>query len=175
VRRFDNRNGPRQPSGSRRTTVTIVMLVGAVVWFASIAGCGKEARVQVAPVRGRVTYRGQGVPKAAVIFFPGEDVVEKAKKMRPFAYTDVQGNFELETYADGDGAPLGAYRVSIVAVSNTTAPKFQKDRRPGEASTISAPAIAIPPEVTKKYGSVDSSGIQVTVHDGENNLDPFSL
>jgi hypothetical protein len=151
------------------------MLIGAMICLASTTGCGKEARVKVAPVRGRVIYRGQGVPKAAVIFFPGEDVVEKAKKMRPFAYTDAQGNFELETYADGDGAPLGAYRVSIVAVSNTTAPKFQKDRRPGEASTISAPPIAIPSEVTKKYGSVDSSGIQVTVHDGENNLDPFAL
>ena len=153
------------------------MVVGHArgVVLSSTGGCGKQARVKVAPVHGRVTYRGQGVPQAAVIFFPGEDVVEKAKKMRPFAYTDAQGNFALETYADGDGAPLGAYRVSIVAVSTAPAAKFQKDRPPGEASTTSVPAIAIPPEVTKKYGSVDSSGIQVTVRDGENNLDPFAL
>jgi hypothetical protein len=145
------------------------------MWLGPTTGCGKEARVKVAPVRGRVTYHGQGVPQAAVIFFPGDDVVEKAKKMRPFAYTDAQGNFELETYADGDGAPLGAYRVSVVATSSAPATGFQKDRRTGGPSVAAAPALAIPPEVTKKYGSADTSGIQVTVHDGENNLEPFSL
>lgn len=151
------------------------MLIGAAICLTSTAGCGKPARVKVAPVNGKVTYRGQGVPHATVIFFPGDDVVDKAKKMRPFASTDSQGNFELETYVDGDGAPLGTYRVCIVAVSTAPAAKPNKDRRPGDESTPSAPAIAIPAEVTKKYGSVDSSGIQVTVQDGENNLAPFAL
>ena len=52
-----------------------------------------------------------------MIFHPQEDADEKAKKMRPFAYADGEGNFELKTYVDGDGAPPGTYRVSIIAAS----------------------------------------------------------
>ncbi|HEX3598593.1 MAG TPA: hypothetical protein VHU84_00545 [Lacipirellulaceae bacterium] len=126
-----------------------------LVTFVLTAGCSKESRLIVAPVRGRVTYKGQGVPKAIVIFSPTEGAVEKAKKMRPFGYADDQGNFELKTYVDGDGAPLGKYRVSIIAVAT--------------------PSGAMPAEISKKYGSVETAGIEVDVKPGENSLPPFDL
>ncbi len=158
-----------------RATVNTAFYIGFAAWFASVTGCGREARFKVAPVRGQVTYRGKGVPEATVIFFPGADVSEKMKKMRPFAYADAQGKFELKTYVDGDGAPLGKYRVSVIAVSSAPASRPQKDKPAGAAASGSALAVMIPPEVTKKYGNVETSGIEVTVHDGENNLEPFAL
>ncbi len=133
--------------------VAIYMAFGALLL--STIGCRGESRLTVAPVHGRVTYRGQGIPKAIVIFWPTADVVDQAKKMRPFAYADDQGNFDLKTYVDGDGAPLGKYRVSIVA--------------------IAAPSGPIPPDINKKYSSVDTAGIEVTVQAGDNNLPPFDL
>ena len=129
----------------------------------------------VNPVRGRVEYQGRGVPGAVVIFHPQEDADEKAKKMRPFAYADGEGNFELKTYVDGDGAPPGKYRVSIIAASG--GPAVERGAEASAAGQTSSPVagVRIPPQITQKYRSVDSSGIQVTIHDGENNLEPFAL
>jgi hypothetical protein len=149
-------------------------LLSTLLLLLTAVGCGRESRLDVAPVRGRVTFSGQGVPKATVIFFPAEDAAGKAKKMRPFAYADGQGNFELKTYVDGDGAPPGKYRVSIIAVSSTSSGRPGKDAPAGEESAPAA-AIVIPMEVSRKYGNVETSGIEVTVHEGENNLPPFEL
>lgn len=149
--------------------------IGVAAWLASVTGCGRDARFKVAPVRGRVTYGGKGVPEATVIFFPSADVSEKMKKMRPFAYADSQGNFEMKTYVEGDGAPLGKYRVSIIAVSSAPASRSKKDKPAGAMAPGSALAVMIPPEVTKKYGNVETSGIEVTVHEGKNDLEPFAL
>ena len=108
------------------------------------------------------------------MFTPADDASENAKKLRPFAYADGQGNFELKTYTDGDGAPPGKYRVSIMVPSGTP-PRGGKDAPAGEQVTPAAQAVNIPPAVSKKYGSSETSGIEVTVEDGENNLEPFEL
>jgi hypothetical protein len=115
------------------------------------------------------------VPNAIVMFTPADDSSESAKKLRPFAYADVQGNFELKTYKDGDGAPPGKYRVSIMVASATPRAKGGKDQRSGDSENTAAQSVNIPPAVSKKYGSADTSGIEVTVEDGENNLEPFDL
>jgi hypothetical protein len=109
-----------------------------------------------------------------VVFHPAEDAVEQARKMRPFAYGDADGNFELKTYIDGDGAPPGEYRVSIIARSAGPGRSPSKDAPVTEQPAPGAP-IRIPPEVSKKYANVDTSGIKVTVMEGENNLEPFAL
>jgi hypothetical protein len=155
--------------------VRSVAVVACVLSVFPASGCSRKSRLSVAPVRGRVVYRGQGVPKATVIFHPAEVAIEKAKKLRPFAYADGQGNFELKTYIDGDGAPPGTYRVSIIAVSTGPMSRGRKDAPAGEPEAASVATVTIPPEVTAKYGNVETSGIEVTVHEGENNLEPFVL
>jgi hypothetical protein len=109
-----------------------------------------------------------------VIFHPAEGAVEQARKMRPFAYGDEEGNFELKTYVDGDGAPPGEYRVSIIARSVGPARSPSKDS-PVAAQPVTGAAIRIPPEISRKYANVDTSGIKVTVIEGENDLEPFVL
>lgn len=120
-------------------------------------------------------YRGQGVPQAVVIFHPVEDTGEQAKKLRPFAYADAEGNFDLKTYVTGDGAPPGKYRVSIIAHSIGPGPKRDKDAPAADADSAPLPSIAIPEAVSRKYASVDTSGIEVEIKYGENNLEPFEL
>ena len=149
-----------------------------VAWVAvvlvSSGGCGKD-RLDVSPVRGKVVYNGQSVPNAIVIFFPIEPVNEKAKKMRPFAYANMDGQFEIKTYIDGDGAAPGKYRVSIIAPASTGAPKSGKDRPADEPIAAAGPVVRVPPAIIKKYANVDTSGIEVDVQEGENNLEPFEL
>jgi hypothetical protein len=159
-------------SRSRFAIFKLATLIPVCIILAITTGCAKKPRLAVAPVRGTVTYKGRGVPNAVVIFFPVDETAEIVKKLRPFAYADDQGNFEIKTYVNGDGAPPGKYRVSVVAVSS--APTTSHDASPanqGERKMV----VAIPPEVTKKYGNVETSGLQVTVESGENNLAPFTL
>ncbi len=108
------------------------------------------------------------------MFFSSDGAKEEAKKMHPFAYADAQGNFDLKTYRDGDGAPPGKYRVSVIA-PGTSMGSGGKDRPAGEAAVAPGSAVNIPPNIAKKYGNADTSGIEVTVQQGENNLPPFEL
>jgi hypothetical protein len=94
---------------------------------------------------------------------------ERAKKMRPFAYADANGQFAIKTYRTGDGAAPGKYRVSIIAPAAGGSDKDRPDIVP--AGT----AVAVPPRVVQKYANVDTAGIEVEIQDGENNLEPFEL
>jgi len=120
-------------------------------------------------------FRGQGVPKATVIFFPADDAVEDAKKMRPFADTDGEGKFAMKTYVRGDGVPPGKYRVSIIGIGGRQSGGSGKDQPGGEQEGSPVATVAIPPATANKYGNVDTAGIEVTIQEGENNLPPFEL
>src|SRR4051794_30863201 len=97
------------------SVIRLILIVHPLLLLILTGGCGGKKRLDVFPVHGRVTYAGQGIPQAVVIFVPTGDTADVLKKMRPFAYADRQGNFTLKTYVDGDGAPAGKYRVCIVA------------------------------------------------------------
>jgi hypothetical protein len=148
------------------------MFVVAASVVASAGGCGGERRLDVSPVRGQVLYKGQGVPGTTVIFFPVGDTVESLGKMRPFAYGQPDGRFEIKTYVESDGAPPGTYRVSIIAPAG--GPGSSKKDRPVE-ELASAGGAGVPPAIAKKYSNVATAGIEVTIEDGENNLEPFVL
>ena len=158
---------------SSARVLSLLMLLGSTFIVTSVTGCGGKSRLAVAPVRGRVTYKGQGVPRATVIFLPVGETAETVKRLRPFAYTDDQGAFNLKTYVNGDGAPFGKYRVGIVAP--TAGPTKRSKDDPAGATASTAPAVSIPSNVTNKFGNPDTSGIEVTVVEGENNLPPFAL
>jgi hypothetical protein len=164
---------PRQQS--RRSAWRPIVFCGMMLTMAFASGCGGKDRLPVAPVQGRVIYQGQGVPNATVVFFPVGDAAERVGKMRPFADTDGEGRFTLKTYVAGDGVPPGDYQVCVVILAGG-------DRRGGErkdasdddeASATPRPNVLL--SIRKKYASVETSGITLTIHEGENNLDPFVL
>lgn len=148
-----------------------VVLLTAIV---SLCGCGSKQRLQVAPVRGQVLYDGHGVAGATVIFHPQGNVPEEAKKMRPYAFADAEGRFELKTYVDGDGVPPGDYRVSI-AFAGAGAPSGRDDGASGGPAGATRPAAPIPLSVRTKFSNVDTAGISLTIHEGQNELDPIVL
>jgi hypothetical protein len=67
------------------------------------AGCGRR---DMGAVTGRVTFGGQPVPEAVVSFFPKNRPMSAGK-------TDADGRFVLQTFRKGDGAFLGACKVTI--------------------------------------------------------------
>jgi hypothetical protein len=84
------------------------LVVGSVL----LTSCGKSDRVAVSPVRGQVfSSRQEPAAGALVVFHPVAP--EDEATLRPLAYVDDQGNFELTTYDQGDGAPLGEYVITV--------------------------------------------------------------
>jgi hypothetical protein len=166
----DSSQRERDTKRFRFATPRVTILVATCLIFATTIGCGNKSHLSVAPVHGSVTYKGRGVPGALVIFFPVDETADVVKKLRPFGSADADGKFELKTYSTGDGAPPGKYRVSIVA-----GPVGTGNNPPRGDANGSKTAGALPPDLIKKYGNVDTSGLQVTVENGENNLAPFTL
>jgi hypothetical protein len=149
-----------------------LLLISAAYCLAQTSGCKGNGRVPVSPVRGKVTYKGQGVPQTTVIFFRVDPPDEATKKLHPYAYGKDNGEFEVITYVEGDGVPPGKYRVSIMA---PTAGGESKKDRPVEVAAPSGPAVRVPAAIAAKYANADTAGIEVTIHEGENNLEPFEL
>jgi hypothetical protein len=138
---------------TRFAAVPIVVLVG-------LAGCAKDSADGVYPVRGKILYNGRPVANAQVTFHPVNDATPKG--VRPVGKVDKQGQFALTSFKDGDGAPAGEYRVTVV---------WYLARQTRPVSDETASANYLPP----KYASVETSNLSVTVTPGTNELRPFEL
>jgi hypothetical protein len=89
-----------------------ILLLALAAGFASGCGSGKH------PVNGTVTYEGQTVAKATVVFT--SDIGNVAT-----GFTDDSGNFSL-LYLDKPGIPAGTYKVTV------TKTKIVEGRSPAE-------------------------------------------
>jgi hypothetical protein len=112
-----------------RSTILLTMLVLS-------AGCndGKPTRV---PVSGKVLIDGKPVPLGSIIFAP-----QGARASG--GAIDKDGHFVLTCYEHGDGAVLGAHRVSVTAAQHLS-------------------ETAIRWEAPKDYADFKTSGLNVTV------------
>jgi hypothetical protein len=72
-----------------------------------LTGCSKS-RPQTYPVTGTLTLQGKPVAGAAITFVPTGEEGEAAS-----AITDSAGKYALTTWAAGDGARPGEYRVKV--------------------------------------------------------------
>jgi hypothetical protein len=131
-----------------------VLLLGVL-----IGGCGGGARM--AAVNGQVTYKGKPVPNANVSFTPVEGVGRAATGV-----TDSNGRYSLGTYLATDGAPVGKYRVHIIAHGPS------RPLKPGEIGS-GMPGEMMPgePVIPQKYFAPDSSGLTFEVKPGSNRAD----
>lgn len=86
-------------------------LVAGLVAVISLPGCGREDRIAVYPVTGKVLVDGRPAAGVDLQFCPVDEGVSAAA-IFPRARTDNQGQFELSTYEPGDGVPVGQYRVT---------------------------------------------------------------
>jgi len=136
------------------------LLFFVLLLFASISGCGSSAS-GTAAVSGRVTYKGKPLAKANVSFTPAEGATRAAEGL-----TDSNGRYTLGTFAAGDGALPGKYRISVIARGPDRPPKAGEtgSGMPGEM-------MAGDPIIPIKYFTPDSSGLTAEVKRGGNRVD----
>jgi hypothetical protein len=89
-----------------RGLAAALLCTGAILTF---AGCGSKG-IPVAPTEGMVLLDGKPVAGVSVTFRQaGLSMVASGK-------TDSEGRFQLSTYGDFDGAPVGDCVATVVAV-----------------------------------------------------------
>lgn len=145
-----------------------------------LAGCGgdphKAKRVATFAVKGVVNYQGKPV-EGATVLFEKEDHSQSA-----VGVTDKNGNFALQTYEPGDGAPAGSYYVTIKKLEAKTDNKaaaatdsgeykgveevVSVDTATGEAIPEAAPKNLIP----EKYSNPVTSGFKETISAAKTDL-----
>src|SRR5262249_27157236 len=91
------------------------------------AGCASGDRVPLHPVRGKVPHTGKPGKGPLVVFHPlGQPGGHLPK---PPASTDADGRFSLTTERPADGAPAGAYAVTVEQRERTAAGREQYKAR----------------------------------------------
>ena len=88
--------------------------VGLAVLVA-IIGCDSSGVGRLVPVQGKVTYEGQPLATGSLAFKPDAEK-GNTSKFEPAANIEADGSYRLFT-AEREGAPLGWYKVSVVAQS----------------------------------------------------------
>jgi hypothetical protein len=135
-------------------------------WLAALlvlAGCGQPmapAGPQPYPVRGKVLDQGKPAVGFHVAFHPLAQW--DGPKFAPSATTDENGEFQLRSYEPGDGAPVGEYAVTFEKLEHIPYADPDDPQPPVD-------------QLRGRYGDPQKSQFKVTVHEGENTLEPFVL
>lgn len=136
------------------TRITLAAMTGpALMIAAGLLGCGGGAPGLI-KVDGHITYKGAAVPKGEVYFTP-----ETPGQRGAQGPLDSSGYYRLGTFAPGDGAFAGKYRVSVVAqgedkpIPKKMIGKMLEEDMQGTGD----------PLVPKKYFSAESSGLSAEV------------
>ena len=143
--KYSNRTDPWHLSDFWYTSAVVVL---------TLAGCGRPAyQLETSPVHGKVTLDGQPLPSGYVVI-PTAHGRMASGKIQP------DGTFVLSTYDEGDGAQVGTHPVVVNEVP------------PDEFSSVPAQnRVPIP----ARYASAGTSGLQVTVKPGEENVLELNL
>ena len=148
---------PRNGRLLRLPLLTVVLAV-------ALSGCGGSG-LDLEKVTGTITYRGQGVAGAKVMFVP-ENGGPVAR-----ATTDKNGFYRLRTRAPGDGAVAGRHRVAVVLcgpdkpIPAGRAGRMMKEDMEGTGD----------PLVPVRYFSAATSKLTATVEPGGDNEFDFEL
>jgi len=130
--------------------LALLALLAASTW-----GCGsKSERPETLPVQGKVTYKGQPVPKGTVTF-------QSDSGQTATGEIQSDGTYKLSTFAEGDGALPGHHKVMIIA--NDADPTLM----PGSSPGYKPPKDLVP----KKYEKLETSGLQADVTKDKSSID----
>jgi hypothetical protein len=131
-------------------------LCALIVLFFAL-GCGptqSHDQKPVHPVRGKLFIADKPAAGAFVLFVPDNEPANNPDP-RPRATVNANGEFQLSTYGENDGAPAGTYSVAVTWPEN--GPDGGEDRLKG------------------RYRDPGQTKLKVTVKDGPNELPPFNL
>lgn len=121
-------------------------------------GCNSgPVRPVCQPVHGRLTFEKQPLAEAQLVFHP----LNSSFVPLPTAMTRADGQFDVTTWADNDGAPLGEYLVTV---------EWKQLIQQGEEKVRSGknmlPAI---------YADAKKSPLRCIIKEGDNTLPVFEL
>jgi hypothetical protein len=141
-------------------------------------GCGKSGP-SVNYVEGVVTLDGKPIEGVTVGFSP----VDATKGLAAVGTTDANGVFKLTATQGGStdgGTVAGEYQVALTKigtdiVTEEEAKKMQEDPNYGKEQTGPPVAPVVKSAIPEAYGNPATSGIKVTVKDGENKGDAFKF
>lgn len=125
--------------------------VGLAVAVLFLSGCG-SGRPKTASVHGKVTYKGQPVPRGTVTFIPDGGTAATGE-------IGSDGSYTLTTFRKGDGAIPGTHKVVITAMQD-------RSSQPLEAWSPLAPPI-----IPTKYMNLSTTDLRAEVKEGENVCD----
>lgn len=143
-------------------------LTGLIIlacFLANGLGCGEnQNRLEVHPVKGTIHYKGEPMKGGgSILLFPmgagGKEVSGTIKE---------DGTFTLKTYErdEGEGAPVGQYRVVIYQVTMQEPESSPEQESTGEATQN----VAAKDQIPQIYSNPARSPIITEVKVGENDL-----
>jgi hypothetical protein len=164
----ERRHPRRNPMTMRSRLAGGLVSLFAFLGLTIMSGCGGEDDIgKRYSVSGKVTYKGEPVPKGIVTFTP-----EDSKSGRPAAATiQSDGSYTLTTLptSPGDGALPGNYLVSIAA-SDVDISATQG--KPGGMYRVDIITKAPRKDfVPRKYGNANKSGLKAEVKAETNRFD----
>ena len=127
--------------------------------MATALGCARE-RPKTAAVSGRITFDGDPLPGAAVLFMP------QAGGRPASGITDDDGMYRLTTFVAHDGALLGNHTVLIT--------KQETIVLASSAESAGTPPVGMPVArsiIPERYGNADFSQLAADVVGHENHFD----
>jgi hypothetical protein len=124
---------------------SLTIAIGAIACL--VVGCGKS--VEIAPIEGKVTYKGQPLKFGTVMFQPMSGGQPAQGLIQP------DGSFKLSTHNAGEGARLGTNQVSVRCYENQDPAK--QGGQFGGGQSLGRLLIPV------KYTMASSSGLTVDV------------
>ncbi len=132
-----------------------------VLVLVCITGCGDSySRPKLVKVSGSITLDGQPLPEASIILEPAVAGKEKGSYNRSSnAMTDAEGKFQISTYGENDGLPVGKYKVAVVKQTRKNPPGMD----PEMATPEQLAKVVVKDIVPVKYNDMTTSGLEVEV------------
>ena len=97
-------------------------LIAFAIAIAVLPACSGQ---KMAPVKGRVMFDGKPVKEAAVTFSPSGTDTQLETGKPGTGFTDENGNFELSTFKNYDGAIVGTHNVHV-SIDDTNPAKCKR-------------------------------------------------
>ncbi len=136
-----------------------------------VAGCSSddEKLPPVYPVFGTVTYGGQPLAGATVVFRSTADSSAKPA----IGLSDAQGRFQLSTFGENDGVIAGQHSVSVSKMTSVEGGEKESMEAAAAAAARNEPEAKS--EIPEKYSDPQTSGLQETVKEDGGNEFKFEL
>jgi hypothetical protein len=163
---FSPRNtSPKRKRGTPNKSPSLALRASVILLLAVIAaeGCRHRHWRLLGTVHGRVTLQGKPVAAGTITFDNSAEGVALSASIGP------DGSYRMKSY-EGDGLPVGKYRVTILPQPFVVHHRTPFDPPP--------PAPATPTEladIPQKYRDADTTSLTAAVAPGENGPFDFNL